>query len=116
MRVLALALGAVAAVGFTAAVSAGPATDHIQLAQAQNTGAQQGGGTGATQQGSSGNRSAALPPHPVQRAAAGLQCEATQVARPGRPFASALRVPVYRYMVRVAERSASARLVPIMRL
>jgi hypothetical protein len=57
MRVLALALGAVAAVGFTAAVSAGPATDHIQLAQAQNTGAQQGGGTGATQQGSSGNRS-----------------------------------------------------------
>ena len=50
---LALALGAVAAVGFTAAVSAGQATDHIQLAQAQNTGAQQGAGTGATQQGSS---------------------------------------------------------------
>jgi hypothetical protein len=57
MRVLALALGAVAAVGFSAAVAAGQATDHIQLAQAQNTGAQQGAGTGATQQGSSGNRS-----------------------------------------------------------
>ena len=57
MRVLALVLGTVAAVGFTAAVSAGQATDHIQFAQAQNTGAQQGAGTGATQQGSSGNRS-----------------------------------------------------------
>ena len=54
MRVLALALGAVAAVGFTAAVAAGQASDHIQLAQAQNTGTQQGAGTGATQQGSSG--------------------------------------------------------------
>src|SRR3954451_16031540 len=57
MRVLALALGAVAAVGLTAAVATGQATDHIQLAQAQNTGAQPGAGTGATQQGSSGNRS-----------------------------------------------------------
>ena len=57
MRVLALVLGTVAAVGFTAAVSAGQARDHIQFAQAQNTGAQQGAGTGATQQGSSGNRS-----------------------------------------------------------
>ncbi len=57
MRVLALALGAAAAVGFTPAVAAGQATDHIQLAQAQNTGAQQGAGTGATEQGSSGNRS-----------------------------------------------------------
>ena len=71
MRVLALALGAVAAVGFTAAVSAGQATDHVQLAQAQNTGTQQGAGTGATQQGSSGNRSggsAATQASPAARA------------------------------------------------
>ena len=46
MRVLALALGAVAAVGFTAAVAAGQAADHTQLAQAQNTGPQPGAGTG----------------------------------------------------------------------
>ena len=116
MRVLALALGAVAAVGFTAAVAAGQATDHIQLAQAQNTGAQPGAGTGATQQGSSETVQAAPPQHPVQRAAAGLQCEQTRGAVPGRPFASALRVPVCRYMVGIAERSACAPLERIARL
>ncbi len=37
---------------------------------------------------------AAPPQHPVQKGAAGLQCEQTQGALPGRMFASALRVPV----------------------
>ena len=56
MRPLTLILGAAAAIGIAAAVSAEPATDRIQLAQAQDSGAQSGAGTGASQRGNTGNR------------------------------------------------------------
>ena len=91
MRVLALALGAVAAVGFTAAVAAGQATDHIQLAQAQNTGAQQGAGT-VERRGPEGaletyGRSAlaeATAKIEMTRARAEARLTATQLSRPSK--------------------------------
>jgi hypothetical protein len=56
MRLLSLILGAAAAAGVAAAVSADPVADRIQMAQAQDSGMQSGSGTGANQRGPSGNR------------------------------------------------------------
>ena len=56
MRMLALILGAAAAVGFATAVSADPLPDPIKLAQARESGAQSGSSMGAGQRETSGSR------------------------------------------------------------
>jgi hypothetical protein len=89
MRVLALALGAVAAVGFTAAVSAGQAKITFSSRRRKILALNRVLGQAPLSKAAPETVQAALPPHPVQRGAAGLQCEQTQGARPGRPFASA---------------------------
>jgi hypothetical protein len=56
MRILAVILGTAAAIAVAAPVSADPAAGRVQLAQAQDSGAQSGSGMGVSQQGSAGNR------------------------------------------------------------
>jgi hypothetical protein len=56
MRVLAILFGVGTAVGIVAGVSAAPVESGKQLAQAQDSGAQSGMGTGASQRGSAGSR------------------------------------------------------------
>ena len=55
MRALAILFGVGTAVGIVAGVSAAP-VESLQLAQAQQSGAQSGTGTGASQRGSAGTR------------------------------------------------------------
>jgi hypothetical protein len=60
MRILAVILGTAAAVGLAAAASADPATDRIQLAQAQESGGQASPGMrGGDRQGAPAARKAA---------------------------------------------------------
>jgi len=56
MRSLTFILGAAAAIGMAAAISAAPAQDRVQLAQAQPSGTQSDAGAGANQRGNAGNR------------------------------------------------------------
>jgi len=56
MRSLTFILGAAAAIGMAAAISAAPAQDRVQLAQAQPSGTQSDTGAGANQRGNAGNR------------------------------------------------------------
>jgi hypothetical protein len=98
MRTLAVILGAAATIAVAAPVSADPAAGRVQLAQAQDSGAQSGSGMGASQQGSAGNRDGGLPRRAVHKAAprrrgspavAGPLCAARRKAAAARRFASA---------------------------
>src|SRR4051794_23551783 len=56
MKVLTILFGVGTAVGLAAGVSSAPAKSGIQVSQAQNSGAQTGTATGASQRGSAGTR------------------------------------------------------------